>query len=350
MKIGFVISTLGFGGAERVLSILANFLSAKHSVTIFKFDTQVPFYEIDKRVNVVSLDLQSGGIFSKIKRPLGKIFTLRKIFKSGEFDIIISFMDSTNLLCLMANLGLKQHLIISEHSEHNFLSLKWRVAKRVLYPLCDGLSVLSKSDQEYYKYVKNCAVIYNPFFGETDEFNGEFSDEKKENLIIFVGRLESVKGCDIFLNSLKFCDLGDFSVEICGDGSEFARLKSEYESHRVKFKRSVSDIRSYYKRAKIIVSSSRNEGLGNVLIEACFYCVARVATPTIGACELIENGKNGLISSDFTPQSLAKKLNLVIKDDNLRANIAKKAYENRAKFTPQNITQEWLNLINKALK
>ncbi|WP_086303897.1 glycosyltransferase [Campylobacter devanensis] len=347
MKIGFVISTLGFGGAERVLSILANNLSSKHEITIFKFDRKAPFYEIDEQVRVVSLSLQNSGILGSLKRVISKIFVLRKIFKSGEFDLIISFMDSTNLLCLMANLGLKQRLIISEHSEHSFLSLKWRVAKRLLYPFCDALSLLSKNDYEYYKYVKNRAVIYNPFFGE---IGADFDESKKENLIIFVGRLESVKGCDIFLNSLKFCNIGDFSVEICGDGSEFEKFKSEFKSDRVKFKGSVSDISSYYKRAKIIVSSSRSEGLGNVLIEACFYKVARIATPTVGACELIEDGKNGLISSDFTPQSLAKKLNLAIQDENLRAKIAQNGYKNRASFMPQNITQEWLNLINRVLK
>jgi alpha-glucosidase (family GH31 glycosyl hydrolase) len=40
-----------------------------------------------------------------------------------------------------------------------------------------------------------------------------------------------------------------------GDGSEFEKFKSEFKSNRVKFKGSVSDISSYYKRAKIIVSS-----------------------------------------------------------------------------------------------
>ena len=159
-----MISTLGFGGAERVLSVLANNLSSKHEITIFKFDSKAPFYEIDEQVRVVSLSLQNSGILGNPKRVISKIFVLRKIFKSGEFDLIISFMDSTNLLCLMANLGLKQRLIISEHSEHSFLSLKWRVAKRLLYPFCDALSLLSKNDYEYYKYVKNRAVIYNPFF------------------------------------------------------------------------------------------------------------------------------------------------------------------------------------------
>jgi hypothetical protein len=41
---------------------------------------------------------------------------------------------------------------------------------------------------------------------------------------------------------------------------------------------------------------------------------------------------------------------LAIQDENLRAKIAQNGYKNRASFMPQNITQEWLNLINRVLK
>ena len=173
---------------------------------------------------------------------------------------------------------------------------------------------------------------------------------EKENLILFVGRLEPVKGCDIFLNSLQYCDLGDYRVEICGDGSEFKRLKDQFSSDKIKFLNRVNDMKSYYKRAKIIVSSSRNEGLGNVLIEACYYKIARVATPTSGACELICDNIDGLISDDFSPKSLAGRLNLVIKDELLRQRLVQNSFENRDKFDVENIYQNWLNLINKALK
>ncbi|MEE3704825.1 glycosyltransferase [Campylobacter sp. CX2-8023-23] len=346
MRVGFVITTLGFGGAERVLSLIANRLSCEHSVDIIKFDNQKPFYEIEKSIKIINLPALNGGFLVNLKKRFSKIFALRKIFKSSKYDIIISFMDSTNLLCLMANLGSKQRLIITEHSHHSLLSWKWKIAKRLLYPLCDGLSVLSRSDYQYYSYVKNRSVIYNPFFGDID---GK-SQDRKENLILFVGRLENIKGCDIFLNSLKYCNLGNYAVEICGDGGEFKRLKDEFSSDKIKFLGRISDIQSHYKRAKIIVSSSRNEGLGNALIEACFYKVARVATPTIGACELICDGEDGLISDDFSPKSLAKKLNLVINDENLRDKLAKNGFNSRAKFGLENIYQDWLNLINKAIK
>ncbi|MDY6120729.1 MAG: hypothetical protein SPI03_05285 [Campylobacter sputorum] len=43
MKICFIISTLSKGGAERVMSVLANHLSKEFDITIFKFDSMPPF-------------------------------------------------------------------------------------------------------------------------------------------------------------------------------------------------------------------------------------------------------------------------------------------------------------------
>ena len=168
MRVGFVIYTLRLGGAERVLSLLANKMSLENSVDIIKFDNKEPFYEINKSVKIINLPISNDGFLGNLKKRFNKILALRRIFKSAKYDIIISFMDSTNLLCLMANLGVKQKLIISEHSHYSLLSWRWKIAKRLLYPFCDGLSVLSRSDYQYYSYVKNRSVIYNPFFGDSD--------------------------------------------------------------------------------------------------------------------------------------------------------------------------------------
>ena len=169
MRVGFVIYSLRLGGAERVLSLLANKMSLENSVDIIKFDNKEPFYEINKSVKIINLPISNDGFLGNLKKRFNQVFALRRIFKSAKYDIVISFMIGTNLLCLMANLGVKQKLIISEHSHYSLLSSwKWKIVRRLLYPFCDGLSVLSRSDYQYYSYVKNRSVIYNPFFGDSD--------------------------------------------------------------------------------------------------------------------------------------------------------------------------------------
>lgn len=338
MKICFVISNLRGGGAERVISVLSSHFADFYDTSLVYFEQEKPFYELNPKINLISLKTQK----NRILKILYKIFKIRKI--SAKHDIIISFMDTTNILVLFSCAFLGKKIFISEHSSYDAIGFKLGLLRRIFYPFSNGLSVLSKQDFEYFTFVKNKAIIYNPF-----AFYKEFSEQEnfnKENLIIFVGRLEDIKGCDIFLNALKIADLKDFRVEILGDGSQKNELESLAKNLNinVKFLGSIKDIQNFYKRAKIIVSSSKSEGLPNVLIESIFYKCLRVATPTNGAKELINDGVDGFLSKDFSPNELAKSIQKAINCDE---KISQNAYKNIANFKLENIYQKWLDLIKK---
>lgn len=338
MKICFVISNLRGGGAERVISVLSSHFADFYDTSLVYFEQEKPFYELNPKINLISLKTPK----NRILKILYKIFKIRKI--SAKHDIIISFMDTTNILVLFSCAFLGKKIFISEHSSYDAIGFKLGLLRRIFYPFSNGLSVLSKQDFEYFTFVKNKAIIYNPF-----AFYKEFSEQEnfnKENLIIFVGRLEDIKGCDIFLNALKIADLKDFRVEILGDGSQKNELESLAKNLNinVKFLGSIKDIQNFYKRAKIIVSSSKSEGLPNVLIESIFYKCLRVATPTNGAKELINDGVDGFLSKDFSPNELAKSIQKAINCDE---KISQNAYKNIANFKLENIYQKWLDLIKK---
>lgn len=338
MKICFVISNLRGGGAERVISVLSSHFADFYDTSLVYFEQEKPFYELNPKINLISLKTPK----NRILKILYKIFKIRKI--STKHDIIISFMDTTNILVLFSCAFLGKKIFISEHSSYDAIGFKLGLLRRIFYPFSNGLSVLSKQDFKYFNFVKNKVIIYNPF-----AFYKEFSEQEnfnKENLIIFVGRLEDIKGCDIFLNALKIADLKDFRVEILGDGSQKNELESLAKNLNinVKFLGSIKEIQNFYKRAKIIVSSSKSEGLPNVLIESIFYKCLRVATPTNGAKELINDGVDGFLSKDFSPNELAKSIQKAINCDE---KISQNAYKNIANFKLENIYQKWLDLIKK---
>ena len=331
MKLLFVITSLENGGAERVCASLANYFSAEHEVEILYFSGEI-FYEISPKVKLNKFTRNS-----RIPRLAAKLLAIRK--RAKDADCILSFMDSTNILSIIATAFLGRKLIISEHSAHDFVGLKWRVLRRIFYPFASALTVLSKSDFNYYSFVKNKAIIYNPSI-----FKPSFGGQK-EKLIIFVGRLEHVKGCDIFLRALALLGLDDFKVLVLGAGSQKQSLQSlsaKLGLKNLEFLGSVSDIQNYYKKAKIIVSSSRFEGLGNALIESAFFDCIRVATPTAGALELLEDGKNGFISSDFSEQALAK---AILKAINADESVLENTRVQCEKFRLENIAKEWWELI-----
>ena len=331
MKLLFVITSLENGGAERVCASLANYFSKENEVEILYFSGEI-FYEISPKVKLNKFSRNS-----RIPRLAAKLLAIRK--RAKDADCILSFMDSTNILSIIATAFLGRKLIISEHSAHDFVGLKWRVLRRIFYPFASALTVLSRSDFSYYSFVKNKAIIYNPSI-----FKPSFGGQK-EKLIIFVGRLEYVKGCDIFLRALALLRLDDFKVLVLGDGSQkksLQNLSAKLGLKNLEFLGSVSDIQNYYKKAKIIVSSSRFEGLGNALIESAFFDCIRVATPTAGAMELLEDGKNGFISSDFSEQALAK---AILKALNADESVLENTRAESEKFRLENIAKEWWELI-----
>ena len=331
MKLLFVITSLENGGAERVCASLANYFSKENEVEILYFSGEI-FYEISPKVKLNKFSRNS-----RIPRLAAKLLAIRKHAKDA--DCVISFMDSTNILSIIATAFLGRKLIISEHSAHDFVGLKWRVLRRIFYPFATALTVLSRSDFNYYSFVKNKAIIYNPSI-----FKPSFGGQK-EKLIIFVGRLEYVKGCDIFLRALALLGLDDFKVLVLGDGSQkksLQNLSAKLGLKNLEFLGAVSDIQNYYKKAKIIVSSSRFEGLGNALIESAFFDCIRVATPTAGALELLEDGKNGFISSDFSEQALAKAILKALSADE---SVLENTRAESEKFRLENIAAKWWELI-----
>lgn len=336
MKLLFVITSLENGGAERVCASLANYFSTKHKVEILYFSGEI-FYQISSNIKLNKFTSSS-----KIPRLFAKLLAIRKHAKDA--DCILSFMDSTNILSIIATAFLGQKLIISEHSAHDFVGLKWRVLRRIFYPFATALTVLSRSDFSYYSFVKNKAIIYNPSIFKPS-FVGQNNGVQKEKLIIFVGRLEAVKGCDIFLRALALLKLDDFKLLVLGAGPQkkaLQNLSAELGLKNIEFLGAISDIQNYYKKAKIIVSSSRFEGLGNVLIESAFFECIRVATPTAGALELLEDGKNGFISSDFSEQALAK---AILKAINADESVLENTRTQCQKFSLENIAEQWWELI-----
>lgn len=343
MKILFIISNLKAGGAERVCALLANKLSQNNEVSIASIEDFESFYPINESVKIISLGIYSK--FSPFRAKFEKFHQIRKCIKENNPDVVISFMDITNICVLLSSIGLKNKIIITEHSHYSYLSSKfWRFLRRITYPFCDALSVLTKEDKNYFDFVKNVKVIHNPMFDIKDKKQ----DFKKENIILFVGRLEKIKGCDIFLDAMAKSKefLKDYKILILGDGSQKENLlkqSKDLELENVQFLGRVSNVEEFYKKAKFIISTSRIEGLSNALIEAMFFDCIRISTPCSGPKELIENGIDGILCEK---DEIPKKLKELINDKKMQEDILKKANLKKDSFRLENISKIWQNLIN----
>ena len=154
---------------------------------------------------------------------------------------------------MLANAGLKSKLIATEHNEHSYLKSKIASAMRdISYRFVDGLSVLSKSDFNYYKFAKNREIIHNPLFIDVPKIC------EKQNVILSVARLEAVKGYDIYFEALSKVDkslLDGWEIKIAGSGRQESELKQMASNLglNIKFLGHMSDVTSLYNEAKILL-------------------------------------------------------------------------------------------------
>ena len=257
---------------------------------------------------------------------------------------MISFLDAVNTLVLFSSAGLKTPIIISEHT--NYLAPKraiFKVLRRISYPFANALSVLSDEDLSYYsKFCKNVMKIYNPLFEEVRSEG--FS---KENLIIFVGRLNKIKNCEMFVRVAASLKQSGYKFAVAGDGGERSNLKNLAKNlgADVQFLGNVSDIASLYKRAKVLLSCSNFEGLGNTLIEAINYDCVRVATRTSGAKELIKDGFDGLLCEINDADQMSEKLANLIQNEAKMGEFVKNARARLDEFSVEQIYKKWLELL-----
>lgn len=340
MKILFFISSLNFGGAERVLSLISSALVDEFEVVIAKFDKDPSFFKLDNKVKLINLDIYKNGI--NLRSRVKKFFIIRRCIKDQNPDIVVSFMDNTNLAVIISSLFLNKKIFISEHTHHSYASKITKILRRILYPFASFLSVLTKEDLNYFYFVKNKEVIYNPMYKEIK--NTKFN---KKNKIIFVGRLEFIKGCDIFIDLIKELKdkLADFEILVVGDGSLKDKLKEYAKGLGIKFIGQVQDMDKIYSDAKILISTSRVEGLGNVLIESLFFDVIRISLNTSGAKELIKNNFDGIIAKDL--EELKNGVLKVINDKEFASFLISNSKISKNKFLLSTIKEQYKNIFKR---
>lgn len=349
MKILFVIASLGSGGAERVLSNLSNYLCEDHAISIATFSNEDSFYTLDKRVTHIKLDLLkiSNSPFQAIQNNLNRFLVLKETIKSVDADINISFMTQTNILTILATKLLKNKVIASERTVYDYYqSRKVNFLRRIAYPFSNYLVVQTISDSQNYGFVKNKKVIYNPLVMKTFK-------QKKEKIILAVGRLDKQKGFDLLLRTFAQLNTDGWKLIIAGDGIERENLLALADSLKLKnveFIGKREDIFSWYAKSAIFVLTSKREGFPNVLLEAMASGCAVVSFDCpYGPGEIIEHEKNGLLIENQNKELLSISLQRLIDNEALRDTLASEAVMVNERFALINIAKEWEETILKVV-
>jgi len=172
------------------------------------------------------------------------------------------------------------------------------------------------------------------------------------DFILSVGTFEHQKGQDMLIRAFSLIaeEFAELRLVLVGRSStELLRYKQLVKGFliedKVFFYENIQpeDMGSFYRKAKLYVSASRNEAFGMVMLEAAAFNVPVVATKTIGACEIIENDVDGkLVDIDNITeltQVIIELLNDHVQSELIAINLFKKA---KYQFTWDNALLKYL--------
>src|SRR5690606_7013937 len=136
-----VIPSLGHGGAERVMSELANeWVSQGHTVHLILLVAHEQFYSIDERVNVHQLDYKNRFKPMRLLSEAKLILKLRRLIIQLKPSFVLSFMLKYNILTLAATMCTDVKVFVSDRSNPNKAVPKsLRFFRNLFYPRAQGI-------------------------------------------------------------------------------------------------------------------------------------------------------------------------------------------------------------------
>ena len=360
-KIAFVLPSLGSGGAERVLSILANKFVEDFDVMIITLYKCQPFYPLKKEINLNycrETYLDSPTKWQSLKNHWMIFYNLNKLLKNHGIDVCIGFMTTANIYLSIFSKINNIPCIISEriHPEFHKLNKFWQFMRRQTYGFANVLVVQTDSIKSYFeKFIekKNIKIIKNPL--ASGLIQKRDIKHPREQIILNVGRLDAQKNQDLLIKAFANVDNEGWKVVLVGEGE----LRMTYETlitslnleQKIELVGIDSNIDTYYNNASIFVFTSRYEGFPNALTEAMYFGMACISTDCpSGPSDLIDTDYNGFLIRVEDQEALEVKLKILMADSELRNQMGLKAMERTKEFEPEVILDIWKNLINEVLK
>jgi len=354
MKILFYIDSLGAGGAQRVMSNLANYFNDKRHSVVLVTDYPLDNEKYTINTNIRRIYLRDGISGNLVIKNLERIITLRRVVINETPDVVISFLGHPNTRMLLATIGLKCKKIVSVRNdpfkEYGTKATKKRMINH-LFRLADGIVFQTEDASSYFdsSIRKKSSIIFNPVSNVF--FNTELNSARKD--IITLGRLNKQKNHDLLIEAFsEIKDLIDGNLYIYGEGELREKLEKKIVelkvNNRVFLMGNTSEPENILSRAKLFVLSSDYEGMPNALMEAMAMGVPCIATD----CPC--GGPRALLGADFMAllpvgdkQALRTAI-LELYTSETFQHVNSELVRNKAdKFRPEMILNEWHDFIKR---
>jgi GalNAc-alpha-(1->4)-GalNAc-alpha-(1->3)-diNAcBac-PP-undecaprenol alpha-1,4-N-acetyl-D-galactosaminyltransferase len=365
MRLTLVISSLSAGGAERVVTIIANYWAEKGwQITLLTYDDGVtpPFYELDSRIKHIPLDLtgDSTNPLVAVWNNLRRVLALRSAVRENRPDCVVSFLDQVNVLTLLATRGLRIPVIVVEQTypPSHHIGRAWNLLRNRIYPgAAQVVGATARALSNFSPRIQSRAcVIHNPVLSSPPLDKGPAKRLLARPALLAVGRLDGPKGYDLLFRA--FARLKDrhlnWTLTILGEGPMRHELETLGRqlgiSNRVNFLGRVSNPYDFFAQADIFVTASRYEGFPMALCEAMACGLPVIATDCpSGPKEIIRDGVDGVLVPNEDVEALTSAINRLIEDEAMRQRLGSHATEVIERFSLEKVMRTWEELLYRVV-
>lgn len=357
-------------GSERAVVVLAEALQHRgHEVSIVLWNNPgETFYEIPagvKRVDA-ALTVEEGSVrWFDLAGNARRLSRIRKAIRQTRPDVVISFLDGTNELFILASLGESYRKILScqiDISQHQHYNPRWEKLRGITYRWADRVVFLDKDQaraarSSHPKWV--CDGIPNPLAPIDTEPGGReiavMQEAKKfRHTLVAMGRMSEQKGFDILLDVFKSVrdQMPGTGLVIIGDGELRDQLEQQRErlglEECVLMPGLLKKPHAIIASADLFVFSSRYEGQGLALMEAmaCGVAVVSFACPS-GPGRIIRDGVDGVLVPPEDGPAMRDAIVRLLGSDELRLEIARAAKTVAERYSTDPIVNEWERILTE---
>jgi glycosyltransferase involved in cell wall biosynthesis len=365
MKISFFYGNLQRGGAQRVISVLANqFTKQGDEVTILTLDSGNSEYKLLPEVLVIGLNVagNSSNKLDAVKRRLSIINRLKKYQEEEKPDVVVCFSTELYYKLHLASLGKKSSckLICSERA--NPAAKKPSALDKIqlrAVEKADGFIFQTQRVSELFSRTlrDKGTVIHNGLFSEEIPETVVPFEQRDSKKICAVGRMDDQKAYDTMFSAFAvFSEQHpEYILNVYGDGQNRSKLEQlikelDLES-RIVLHGNRPDAVEQIKDAGMFVMTSRYEGMPNALIEAMACGLPCVCTDCdFGPAELIDNGESGLLVPVDDVQAIAAAMAQIADNQALAEKLSNGALEIRRTHSRDAICKQYRDYIESIVR
>lgn len=360
MNIGII--TRGYppekvGGAEFQAKELAFQLSSmNHKVTIFAGSQSDNIIDENRNLRVQKIRYKDIKIFrifiSQIIAFLPKIKRER-----SNLDVLICYqVNPPGIIGLLSKAFYKIPLITSIRAENEYISFVRKfVFTSLILRFSNKIIVQApKIKKDLIQNFKKFPFIKNKLKEIKVIPNGikihptHLANHNHKSGILFVGRLQKVKGIEYLINALKGINE---KLIVIGEGPERNQLKQLSEGMNIEFlgEQPKKEIMKYMLSMKILVLPSLSEAFPNVVLEAMSAGMPVIATNVGGIPDMITHGETGYLTGPGDSEQIQKYISILLNDEGLRNKMGKNCLKEVKKYSWDNISKEYEQVISGCL-